>query len=106
MRIILAVLLSVSAASAHDGPEDRVRQLTFEMARTGNSPALFFERATEYRAMGDLENAAVDLQNALHMDGRALDALKALAQTRLEQQQFAAALKAVNRGIELLPAEA
>ena len=76
---ILAALLP-SDARGHDSPQHVVDHLTARMAREGRSAELLYRRACEYRALGRLDPAADDLEQALRLDPSYRPALSARGQ--------------------------
>ena len=56
MRPLLIILAFAFVARAHDSPEHKVEELSFEMARSGKSADLFIQRAIEHRALEKLRN--------------------------------------------------
>src|SRR5688500_12076759 len=61
-------LLTFSPALAHDSPEHKVTELSFEMARSGKTPDLLMQRGIEHRAVGELNHAAADFETAFQLD--------------------------------------
>src|SRR5689334_20380026 len=61
----LGGLLVAVPVVAHDGPDEVIERLTLKMQRQGRSAELLYQRATEYRTLGKLRQAEVDLNDAL-----------------------------------------
>ena len=95
----LCLLLVPLACFAHESPEHRVEDLSFEMARNGKSAALLMERAIEYRALGDLKAAAADFETILADETNSVEALKGLSEVQREQGDYKTALITINRAI-------
>src|ERR1043166_8719918 len=68
-RLIFFFLSCAISASlvAHDSPEHQVELLSSIIASQGKSASLLVKRAIEYRALGQLEKAVRDLQEALQI---------------------------------------
>jgi len=66
--ILLLSLSLALRAFAHDSPEHRIDDLSFQIARCGKNPDLLIERAYEHRALGHLADAAADFQTAYEFD--------------------------------------
>ena len=94
-----ALLLAPLLCFAHESPEHRIEQLSFEMARNGKSAEALMERAIEYRALGELEAAAGDFEAVLSLVTNSIEALKGLSEIRSAQGRFRQALDTVNRAI-------
>ena len=87
------------ACFAHESPEHRIEELSFEMARNGKSIELLMQRAIEYRALGELDAAAADLQAVTSLDAKAVDALRGLGEIYSAKGDFGQAIATVNRAI-------
>src|SRR5687767_10393611 len=99
MRPLLLLLLLPIVARAHDSPEHKVEALSFEIARSGRSPALLMERAIEHRALGQLADAAADFQSAFELDPKLVVALKELSLVQLAQGKSETALRTISGAI-------
>jgi len=97
-----AVLWATWAARvrAHDSPEHEIAALT---TRIANAPSaeLFARRATEWRALGELEKASADWDAAIALDRRAASLHVELARIEAARQHYVAASNAVTRGLRL-----
>ncbi len=91
---------------AHDSPDHVIATLTAEMARTGATPRLLVERASEQRIMGRLPQAAADLERALQLEAEFLPARIELGRVYLAQGKAAEALKIVERVMGVRAADA
>lgn len=98
---VLASLLQCGAflCLAHDSPEHKVAELSFEMARSGKSVSLFMQRGIEHRALGELGHAAADFEAASRLDPKLTAALKELSLVQLAQGKTGAALETINRAL-------
>src|SRR5436190_20784003 len=98
--LVLACLLVLALSSlAHDSPEHRIDDLSFQIARSGKNPDLLMERAYEHRAVGHLADAAADFQTAYEFDPKLTSALKELALVQLAQSKPNLALATINRAL-------
>src|SRR5258708_952836 len=100
LKFFLALLLGAPAlggrlAQAHDSPEHVVELLTAQLERRPNSTELLLRRATEYRALGKLREAANDLQLTLEKDPGLTAARAELSRVLLAQGKSDAALAAI-----------
>lgn len=103
-RWLVALLLPFQLG-AHDSPEHIVDQLTQRMKARGVTPELLWQRAAEYRALGQPKPAAADLERALKLRADFLPAYPDLAQVQLARHQTTRALATVERALKLIPAE-
>ena len=95
----LACLMVPLLCCAHESPEHRIEQLSFEMARSGESPEALLQRAIEHRALGDFEAASADFRTVLSFATNSIEALKGLSEIQKAQGKFEEALKTINRAI-------
>jgi tetratricopeptide (TPR) repeat protein len=96
----LFLLLALPLPSfAHDSPEHKIDDLSFQIARSGKNPALLMERAFEHRALGQLAAAAADFEAAHQLDPKLTHALKELALVQLAQGKADTALATLNRAV-------
>jgi tetratricopeptide (TPR) repeat protein len=72
------------------------------MQAVGRRPDLLWERATEYRALGDLKAAASDLKQALKARPDFVIALQDLARLELTRGNTKQALRIINRALRLM----
>jgi len=91
---------------AHDSPEHVIEWLTVRIHTTGKQADLFWRRAAEYRALGRLEAAASDLQQALKLEPSFVPALTDLSRVQLAQGKRRQAARTINRALALVPEEA
>jgi tetratricopeptide (TPR) repeat protein len=96
MRALLLILAFAIVARAHDSPEHKVEELSFEIARSGKSPALLIERAFEHRALSQLAHAAADFEAAYRLDPKLTIAIKELSLIQLAQGKADLALQTIN----------
>ena len=85
---------------AHDSPEHEIAALT---TRILDSPSaeLFARRATEWRALGELEKARGDLETAIALEGQAASLHMELARIEAAREHYIAASNAITRGLGL-----
>ena len=96
---VLALALRAVPLAAHDGPEHTIEELTDQMARLGASAELLVERATEYRILGKLTEAAGDLESALRFKPEFLPAEMELSRIYLAQGKTNLALTTINHAL-------
>jgi tetratricopeptide (TPR) repeat protein len=84
---------------AHDSPEHEVELLTLRMSRTGKTPTLLMLRAAEYKAMDQLEKAAADLNEAIHLDPKAPTPYADLSRVQFAQDKLTEACDSVTRAL-------
>src|SRR5687768_8049740 len=66
-------------ASAHDGPEHEIEELTERIAKVGESADLLIQRAIEYGVLGKAAEAAKDLERALYYEAHSVTARRELS---------------------------
>jgi tetratricopeptide (TPR) repeat protein len=86
---------------AHDSPEHEVEFLTTRMARVGKNASLLMRRAAEYKALGELEKAAVDLTEAIALEPKGPAAYADLSRVQFAQEKFPEACTNVSRAVTL-----
>lgn len=104
--ILALFLVVVPALPAHDSPEHVIEALTARMEARGKQPDLLWERATEYRALGDLPAAERDLKQAIEIKPDFLVALQDLARLELAQGNTRQASRTINRALRVTADEA
>ena len=72
-------------AMAHDSPEHVIEILTARMEAVGPRADLYWRRATEHRAIGELREAAADLKKAIKLKPDYLAAYADLSRVELAQ---------------------
>jgi tetratricopeptide (TPR) repeat protein len=92
-------------AQAHDSPEHVIEALTDRMEREGRSASLLCRRAEEYRALGRLNEAVIDLHSALKLEPTYVPVYRELCLARLAQDRDREAMSAVNFAINRTPSE-
>lgn len=97
--IKLFLLLVALPALTHDSPEHKITELSFQLARSRNSPTLLIERALEHRELGHLAEAAADLRAAYRLDSNLTVALKELALVQLADGKSEVALSTINAAV-------
>src|SRR5258705_5309125 len=96
---LLLLLALPLCTNAHDSPEHRIDDLSFQIARSGKNPDILIERAYEHRALGHLADAAADFEAAYQLDRHLTVALKELALVQLAQSKPNLALATINRAL-------
>ena len=61
-------LLNRLPLRAHDSPEHEIEALTSRMSKAGKTGSLLMRRATEFKALGELDKAAADLTEAISLE--------------------------------------
>jgi tetratricopeptide (TPR) repeat protein len=89
------------AAFPHDSPEHEIETLTAKMAAAGKSADLLARRATEWRALGELNKAADDWREAITLEPRAIELHSELARVLIARGDLDEALNAVNSALDL-----
>lgn len=84
---------------AHDSPEHQVEALTLRMARAGDSASLLIQRASEYKALGDLQKAAADLAEATRLEPKLPAAYENLSRVQFLQQKLVEASENATRAL-------
>ena len=87
---------------AHDSPEHEVEALTLRMAKVGKTASLLMRRASEYRALSDLEKAAADLKEAIALEPKLPAPYAELARVQLAQEQLTEACDNATRSLALI----
>jgi tetratricopeptide (TPR) repeat protein len=95
--MLVCLLALTIAAMAHDSPEHKVTELSFEIVRSGKTPELLMQRGIEHRALGQLADAAADFEAAFQLDPKLAVALKELSLIQLAQGKGDLALRTINR---------
>ena len=103
--LALLALCAPRIAGAHDSPEHVVEALTARIAREGKTAPLLYRRAVEYRALGKLDRAAGDLQEARKADPAYVPAHRELCLVRLAEGRNSDALAAIDQAIGLVSGE-
>ena len=89
---------------AHDSPSHVIDGLTARIEADPKRADLYWRRATEYRVLSRLPEAARDLQKALRLEPGFLSAVLDLSRVELAQNQTRRALATVNRALAMVPA--
>lgn len=113
LTVLSAVLATACIAlgsrlpvSAHDSPEHVIEILTARMEAVGRRPDLLWRRATEYRAINLLDEAALDLKAALKLDANYLQALSDLCRVQQMQGKRRQAMSTINRALRKVRSDA
>src|SRR6185436_3183824 len=97
LHLSACALVLAARVVAHDSPEHKIDEISFQIARSGKNPELLMERAYEHRALGHLTDAAADFEAAYERDPKLGSALKELALTQLAQGEPKLALCTISR---------
>jgi tetratricopeptide (TPR) repeat protein len=89
---------------AHDSPEHEIAAINAAMLSAGKSAELLARRATEWRALGDLEKASADLTAALSLDRHSAALLAEFARVEAARQHSATASNAITRALNMTEA--
>ncbi len=96
---VAALLCSALPATAHEGPEHEIEELTERMKRNGETAELLTERAIEYRVLGKLPEATKDLELALTYAPDSVGAHRELARVFFVGGKAPEALSTIARGL-------
>ncbi len=104
-RMAVAILAGIAwgmgcPAIAHDSPEHVIEHLTERMRRSGETAALLYRRASEYRALRNWDRAAADLRQALTLQPDLTGARVELSRVHLAAGKLPAALVAINEALD------
>jgi tetratricopeptide (TPR) repeat protein len=91
---------------AHDSPEHEIAAINEAIVRAGKSAELLARRATEWKALGNLENASADLKAAISLDTHSAALLAEFARVEAARQHSATASNAVTLALNLTEAAA
>jgi tetratricopeptide (TPR) repeat protein len=100
--ISVALLSLAGRVAAHDGPEDVIATLTQRMSKAGKTPGLLIRRASEFKAIGKMEEAAADLVEATKLDPKNASAYAELSKVQFAQEKFVAACDNATRSLALM----
>jgi tetratricopeptide (TPR) repeat protein len=104
LRLLLAAYAigigAPQAVMAHDSPEHVIEMLTARMETTGPRADLYWRRATEHRALGQLNDAADDLKKAVKLKPEFLVAYADLSRVESAQGRHRRAIATANRAIK------
>lgn len=98
-QLCLAALLC--CATAHEGPEHEIEELTARMQKNGESADLLTERAVEYRVLGKLAEATKDLERAAALDPRSIAIHRELGRVLFLGGKAGDAIATITRGLTL-----
>lgn len=104
--VAAALLTGVLAAVAHDSPEHVIEALTARIKERGPTADLLWRRATEHRALQQLDPAAADLRETIRLQPRLFAAHADLARVQLQGREPKAALATLGRALALAPDDA
>src|SRR5688572_13542837 len=100
--LILWMAMTVCpGAFAHDSPEHEIEALTAKMAAVGKSANLLARRATEWRALGELNRAVNDWREAIKLEPRSIAFHSELAKVLIARGELPEALNAVDSALDL-----
>ena len=99
VHLWLAALLC--CATAHEGPEHEIEELTARMQKNGESADVLTERAVEYRILGKLAEATKDLERAAVLDHRSIAIHRELGRVLFLGGKAGDAIATITRGLTL-----
>ena len=99
-RVWFVLFVLAGTGWAHESPNSAIDELSHIMATSGPTPELLVERAYEYRSIGELHLAEMDLKFSIHKSPDYDAAYVALAKLYLHDKEPAKALVAVVKGGE------
>ena len=88
-------------ATAHEGPEQEIEELTERMQKNGETAGLLTERAVEYRVLGKLAEATKDLERAAVLAPNSIALHRELGRVQFLGGKAGDALATVTRGLAL-----
>lgn len=98
--ILLATSLITSVVSAHESPEHNIKHLSTHI-ETDRSADNLFQRAIAYRAVGQLDKATTDLNDAIKLAPNNLGYHLEFCRVQLAQSKFGKALHTANHALKL-----
>jgi len=99
--VALGCLVALSRfASAHEGPEQEIEELTERIKKEGESGELLIQRAIEYKVLGKYAEAAKDLERALQFDANSILAQRELSRNYIALGKTNEALQTASRALK------
>lgn len=88
--------------AAHDSPEHEIEALTSRMSKVGKTASLLMRRATEFKALGELDKAAADLAEAISLEPKSPAAYAELSRVQFAQGKLGEAGDNATRSLTLM----
>jgi tetratricopeptide (TPR) repeat protein len=95
------LLIGISRTSAHHNTEEMIRQFTEQIAAKGDAaaPELYYQRATEYRVLRELNKAQADLEKAIAIAPEFVEAHEDLGRILQQRGEHRLAIASLGRAI-------
>ncbi|HMC26641.1 MAG TPA: tetratricopeptide repeat protein [Verrucomicrobiae bacterium] len=100
--VLALALLNRLPLRAHDSPEHEIEVLTSRMSKAGKTGSLLMRRATEFKALGELDKAAADLTEAISLEPKSPAAYAELGRVQFAQGKLAEACDNATRSLTLI----
>lgn len=100
---LLGLLILAPLATAHDGPEHDIEELTERIAKEGESADLLLQRAIEYQVIRKNGEAVKDLERANELEPGSAAIQRELGRAYFSTGKTNEALRVVTRGIDAEP---
>src|SRR5882762_2685471 len=100
--VLVLALMNRLPLRAHDSPEHEIEALTSRMSKVGKSASLLMRRATEFKALGELDKAAKDLTEAISLEPKSPAAYAELGRVQFAQGKLAEASDNATRSLTLM----
>src|SRR5712692_10053847 len=97
---IAGTLVTGTVATAHEGPEHEIDELTARIKVEGESADLLLQRAIEYNVLNKGAEAVKDLERALDFDEHSAAIQRELSRAYLSIGKTNEALDTVSRGLK------
>jgi len=95
-------LLNRLPLRAHDSPEHEIEALTSRMSKAGKTGSLLMRRATEFKALGELDKAAADLTEAISLEPKSPAAYAELGRVQFAEGKLTEACDNATRSLTLM----
>jgi len=99
--IAAALVLWAGLVSGHESPQHEIDALTAQMAASGRTAELLRKRAIEWRALGNWNEASIDLQEAVSISPDSVPLLCELAQVEAAAGRPGPAVMALDQALAL-----
>ena len=103
--LVAGACVGALPTAAHDSPEHVIELLTVRMEAGGPRADLYWRRATEYRAIGELKAAASDLKKAIRLKPDYLIAYADLSRVEMAQGNRRRAMSTADRALKQIQDE-
>ena len=100
--VLALALIDRLPLRAHDSPEHEIESLTSRMAKAGKNASLLMRRATEFKALGELDKAAADLSEAIALEPKSPAPYGELGRVQFAQGKLVEACDNATRSLTLM----